>query len=168
MLRKYGDLIAGLVTMAFAIGLYVASLFIKQFIFSGVGADFLPKIIAGILLVLGGILVLRGVADIRARQAAGAKQGRGEDPADTQAAARPHYKAVMATFLLLLLYGIFIDKLGFPIVTVVYLFLQILILTPREKVNCWRFALISLVSTAAIYGIFTYAFKLMLPMGILA
>ena len=165
MLKKYGDLIAGIVTAVFAVGLYIASLFIKQFSYSGLGADFVPKLVACVLLLLGVLLIVRGARDLRLHVQA--EKALAADQTPEIPAFRPNYASVAASVALLLLYALLIGEVGFPIVTLAYLFLQMLVLTPRDKIKWGKFAVISAVSTAAIYGVFTYAFKIMLPMGFL-
>ena len=54
---------------------------------------------------------------------------------------------------------------GFVIMTLLYLFLQILVLTESDKWNYKKFLVIDLVFTFAVFVIFRYGFKMMLPTG---
>ena len=69
------------------------------------------------------------------------------------------------TLLLMFLYILGLEYLGFVIMTLLYLFLQILVLTERDKWNYKKFLVIDLVFTFAVFVIFRYGFKMMLPTG---
>ena len=69
------------------------------------------------------------------------------------------------TLLLMFLYILGLEYLGFVIMTLLYLFLQILVLTERDKWNYKKFLVIDLVFTFAVFVIFRYGFKMMLPSG---
>ena len=58
------------------------------------------------------------------------------------------------------------QPVGFIISTMVYLFLQILVLVPKEKRSWPLTVIISVVSPIAIYALFTYAISSPLPKGI--
>ena len=69
------------------------------------------------------------------------------------------------TLLLMFLYILGLEYLGFVIMTLLYLFLQILVLTERNEWNYKKFLVIDLVFTFAVFIIFRYGFKMMLPTG---
>ena len=69
------------------------------------------------------------------------------------------------TLLLMFLYILGLEYLGFVIMTLLYLFLQILVLTERNEWNYKKFLVIDLVFTFAVFVIFRYGFKMMLPTG---
>ena len=69
------------------------------------------------------------------------------------------------TLLLMFLYILGLEYLGFVIMTLLYLFLQILVLTERDEWNYKKFLVIDLVFTFAVFVIFRYGFKMMLPTG---
>ena len=58
------------------------------------------------------------------------------------------------------------QPVGFIISTIVYLFLQILVLVPKEKRSWPLTIIISVVAPLAIYGLFTYLISSPLPKGL--
>lgn len=61
-----------------------------------------------------------------------------------------------------------LGPVGFPIITVVYLYLQFLVLTPvTHKPKHVTYLLIAVASSAVIFLLFREAFDLMLPAGLL-
>lgn len=78
------------------------------------------------------------------------------------------YPTVIKTLGLIGIYMALLEMVGFVIMTVLYLYAQFIVLTPREqKVNHPAYAVIALVSSALIYATFRQGFDLMLPTGLL-
>ncbi len=59
------------------------------------------------------------------------------------------------------------EKVGFLISSIVYLFAQMVILAPKEKRNFLLLAVIAVVFNIVVYFIFRNALNVMLPKGIL-
>ena len=162
MLKKYRDVFCGAFLILLAAGLYAASFGIKSVALNLIKADFFPRLDAALLLVLGVILVVSGF--LKAKQA---QPEAGETV--------PFWKndgtiSMLETLVLLVLYIGLMKPLGFVITTVFYLIAQMYTLTPREKRtkrNLALFVVISLITSLAIYLLFTKVFYLMLPAGIL-
>ena len=74
---------------------------------------------------------------------------------------------MVATIVVFTAYVLLMKPVGFIITSAVYLFLQMLILCPKEKRNSILFAVISVVCAVAIYYIFRNGLNVMLPAGIL-
>ena len=75
-----------------------------------------------------------------------------------------------ATLVLLFLYILLLDKLGFVVSSVLYMFIQMCLFVPaefRSKKNYILFAVISLVLPVAVNLLFVNAFSLILPTGVL-
>ncbi len=78
------------------------------------------------------------------------------------------YATVIKTLGLVAAYMALLKPVGFVIMTVLYLYLQFIVLTPREqKPNHLAYAVIALVTSAVIYATFRQGFDLMLPTGLL-
>ena len=75
------------------------------------------------------------------------------------------YVALM--ILVVLAYAVLLRPLGFVIATILVMFCQMLILSPKEEIKVVRFLILSVLFTAAIYVLFRYGLKLILPSGIL-
>lgn len=70
------------------------------------------------------------------------------------------------TIVLLSAYVLAFSSVGFLISTTVYLFLQMWILTPKEKRSVLKFAVIALAAALFVYLIFVYAINIPLPKGL--
>jgi putative tricarboxylic transport membrane protein len=75
-----------------------------------------------------------------------------------------NYARVFAYIILMLLYGLFLEKVGWLIITAVFL---ILILKYVEKQSWKRTTLLTLSGLAAIYLIFVYFLSIQLPQGLI-
>ena len=60
-----------------------------------------------------------------------------------------------------------IDLIGIGFSTVLYLFVQMLVLAPKEKRNYLLFALTAVVFTAIVFVAFRIGFQQLLPRGII-
>lgn len=80
----------------------------------------------------------------------------------------PDYPTVFKTLGLIAVYVALLQKVGFPIMTALYLYVQFIVITPRErKINHFAYIVIALVSSAVIFVTFRQGFDLMLPAGFL-
>ena len=70
------------------------------------------------------------------------------------------------SILLIAAYVMAFRSVGFIIDTVIYLFIQMLILTPKEKRNMLTIGIISIIAPICIYTLFTYVINTPLPKGI--
>lgn len=78
------------------------------------------------------------------------------------------YPTVGKTVALITGFAALMPIVGFPIMTVVYLFLQFIVLTPGySKPNYVLYGIISVIASAVIFLTFRYGFDLMLPTGLL-
>ncbi|MBS1156397.1 MAG: hypothetical protein H6R07_2321 [Proteobacteria bacterium] len=149
---KKREFVVGVVFLAVGLGyLYMTStLPRKQFI----DAAFVPYVLA-ITMCLLGVLQLWD-----ARKLAASKQSGGGDKAD--------YRTVSKTLGLIVAYAAFLEPVGFPIMTIVYLFAQFIVLTPTDKkVNYPVYGAIAIITSVTVYLTFRYAFDMILPVGLL-
>ena len=154
--KKYGDLVVGILFLILATVVYVSARALPPNLLGSLGADFLPKIVAILCGVLAVIQIVSGAGAIRNYQAEATAE---ED--------KPEYLRVVATIVVFTAYVLLMKPVGFIITSAVYLFLQMLILCPKEKRNSILFAVISVVCAVAIYYIFRNGLNVMLPAGIL-
>jgi putative tricarboxylic transport membrane protein len=123
----------------------------KQFI----DAAFIPYILASTMCLLG-ILQIR-----EAYKLAAAKQSGKQDTAD--------YRTVWKTLGLIVAYAAFLEPVGFPLMTVVYLFAQFIVLTPSDKkISYPVYAAIAVTTSVVVYLTFRHAFDMILPVGLLS
>ena len=77
---------------------------------------------------------------------------------------------VIASFIALAVYYGLMETVGFVIMTIIYTFVQILILTPREKwsKNYLPAAVTAIIAGVLLYYIFKIQLSVLLPSGVLA
>lgn len=162
------DIIPGVVLALFAIGYLAMVPGIPTF--TGLGATpltnhFIPYLWGGVLLVLSAWLIVRG---LRKRKKYLAEGGKIEKT--SVKAALMEEREVIASFIALALYVALMGPVGFLITTILYVFVQILILTPREnwKKNYLPAAITAVLSGVLLFYIFRYLLNVLLPVGILS
>lgn len=158
------------------------------------GAGFLPKIIGVLAIVCGVILAGINLGRVPTREESPAERQeqeniqkqteearkeseeaqkepkdirKGAEVVQEELALKTDYRRVLLSLVLLAASIFLLEYVGFLIIGAVYLFLQILILSPKEKRKPIRYALLSIVISAAVYLLFVRAFHVMLPNGIL-
>lgn len=161
------DIIPGIVIALFSIAYLAMVPGIATF--TGLGSTpltnhFVPYLWGGALLVLSLWIIVRG---LRKRKKYLAEGGKIEKTSIKDALIEK--REVVASFIALTLYVALMGPVGFVITTIVYVFAQILILTPREK---WKKSYVPAAITAVVTGIllfyiFRYLLNVLLPVGIL-
>lgn len=162
------DIIPGIVLMIFSIGYLAMVPSIVEFI--GMGSTplsnrFVPYLWGGALLVLSVWILVRGLRKRKKFLAEG-----GQIKKNSLVAVLKEYREVVASFIALTIYVGLMSFLGFAIATALYVFVQIIILTPKEK---WKATVVPAVITAVLTGgmlfyIFRYLLNVLLPVGILS
>lgn len=150
MSTKKKGLLASVLFLAFGVFLFVESLGVKHMMKNDVGSGFFPKVIA---IAIIAVAIIRFVAALREKESAS-----GDDKDDAVGG--------WLTVALVGLYVVAFQPVGFIISTIVYLFLQILVLTPKEKRNWITISAISIVAPFALYTLFTHVISSPLPKGI--
>ncbi len=154
-LKKYGDLAVGIVFTVLAVLIYGMASQLPPNLLGGVGSDFMPKIIAVGMGILGVLQCAEGVRTVRKEAA--------QEPEEE----KPEYLRVLGTVVAFGIYVFTIKPIGFLPCSIVYLFAQMMILAPKEKRNILLFAGISVVFNVAVYYLFRSGLNVMLPTGIL-
>jgi putative tricarboxylic transport membrane protein len=160
MIKKYGDIISGTAILIFSMVVYINTFSFKMITISKVGSDFMPKLVAVFLAVLSSSLILNGVKEAKRQTAAGAIE-------DTTKKDVLDKYSVIVSFIVIAVYIAFLESVGFIIMTAVYLFAQMLVLTPKSQRKLVLFAILSVLISISIYASFVYGFQLLLPTGIL-
>lgn len=119
------------------------------------GSGFFPKVI-GVTMILMAILELILTLVMTPKETAQAEEGEDQDK-----------KGMLLTVACMIGYAALFDTLGFIISSAAYLFLQITVLSNEKNRKLPLFAIISVATSVAIYGIFVYLIGMPLPTGIL-
>ncbi|MFA6845098.1 MAG: tripartite tricarboxylate transporter TctB family protein [Sphaerochaetaceae bacterium] len=148
-----GDVIFSFILLILGVVLVIGSFNINQGVEMVNGGELMPRIIAFLWVCLSVITFIIALAK-------SAKESKEYHCSGDQ-------KGFLLTLGLLLLYLLLITIFGFRLSSIVYLFLQILIFTPKAKRNYYIIILISVVLPLLVYWIFNSLFELILPKGIL-
>lgn len=131
-----------------------------------------PYFLSSLIMLLGVIHVANNWRNMKretvARASVVSEGGPGKDCSCAPDAGirRVDYKTVLLTGVLIFLYVALLAPFGFPLMSSLYLFFQIILLTPSyEKRNYPLFAAISVVASVAVYYTFLWSFDMMLPNG---
>jgi putative tricarboxylic transport membrane protein len=130
-----------------------------------IDASTVPYVLSGGLCLLGALQLLTAT---KATQPPADPDADADADADSSAATPPDYPTVFKTLGLIAVYVALLQKVGFPIMTVLYLYAQFIVITPREqKVNHITYIVVAVVTSALIFFTFRQGFDLMLPTGFL-
>ncbi|MBQ7151249.1 MAG: tripartite tricarboxylate transporter TctB family protein [Synergistaceae bacterium] len=160
------DIIPGIVLAAFSI-FYMLQI-PKVRVFKSLGATpltnhFVPYLWGGCMLALSLWLVIRGVMKYNRL-----KKQNALPPSESFFAVLWDKREVVFSFIALALYVGFMESIGFVITTCIYTFVQILILTPRERwaKNFLPALIIALVTGFLLFYVFKVMLNVLLPVGI--
>ncbi|MDK2799542.1 MAG: hypothetical protein PWQ70_1161 [Clostridiales bacterium] len=161
MLKKYKDIYSGIFMLLLAALIFIGSFSIKMLTVSRIGAAFVPQLIAILMAMLSISVIINGIKRIKVVEVLQnvEEEKKEEVPVRTF--------SVAATIGLLLVYVSLLEKVGFMIMTAIYLFFQIYVLADKSQRKLPLFAVIAIVVSVGVYYLFVNAFDLMLPAGIL-
>lgn len=162
-MTKYRDTIVGATSIAISLALFAATFGIKEFSRTSLGADFVPRIAALIFCVLGIVLIVREHKRNRALADAPACPAAPAEPVEGLTGPLP----VFLNIALFAVYLLFLEKIGFVLLTPPFLFLQILLLTNPKKYRIGWFIVIAIAVSVISYYMFVNFFQVMLPNGLL-
>lgn len=158
-MKKYRrEMVLGVLILAIGIFYFIMTLQVPGR--GGVDARFVPFLLSGALFLLG---TLQLISTFRSK-----KQMEKAEEESTEAPEKIDTGTVIKTIALIILYIALLNKIGFVIMSALYLFIQFIILTPiNKKKNYVLYTIIAVVSSVSIFLIFRYVFDLMLPAGLL-
>lgn len=150
MTAKTKNIIVSIFSLLFSAFIFIESLGIKAQMRNDMGSGFFPRVIA---VAIAFVAVIQLIMALREKSV----------PAKESSIDK---KGGYMTILLVLLYVTAFQSVGFIIATVCYLYLQILVLTPPEKLNLPFLCGFSFAVPLFIYTLFVYAINTPLPKGL--
>lgn len=166
-MRKYKDLITGLAVFFLSLFYLINIGSIRVFTGAGataINARTIPLIEGSLLMLLNVIMLIRyGIKASRG----GYVSESGEDDSALDGQSLRIRLAVPLTLCLLLIYVLAIGRLGFVLTSIIYLFFQIIILSPNGKIRVPFAAVIAVIAPVIIYLVFVYLLNVPLPRGIM-
>lgn len=167
---KKKELITGVIMISVSLAYMVMAYQVPGH--DGVDAGTLPVLLAGFLTLLGVFQLLSALPKKAPGAEAPAPAATTADLPETPKDDTPpdviEPKTVLLTLGLILGYMALLGPVGFPIMTVIYLYLQFLVLTPvKQKPRHVVYLLTAVICSAVIFLLFREAFDLLLPAGLL-
>jgi putative tricarboxylic transport membrane protein len=160
------NIIAGAALAVFSAGILLLSLNISTFTGLGaapLGSAFIPRLWGVCLGVLSLSLFFRGLRE----RGAYVKAGKAAPFSFNFSEFRKKKYEVILTFVTIAVYTALIGPIGFIIMSALYLFAQILILTPPGKRNLPVAAIVSVATAVLADYVFVSLLHVLLPRGIL-
>lgn len=157
--KKYGDIVVSIFFMALSVALIAAAKMLPKSKVMEIGPDFMPMCIGVLTFILAAILLFLNVKNFKMHAA----------ELEHATIADCDYKRVLLSILLVLVYVFILQSVGFIVSTLVYLPLQMLVLAPNDKrggKDVIQLLIIDVVFTMAVFFLFRYGFKIVLPAGI--
>jgi putative tricarboxylic transport membrane protein len=158
--KRIKDLIFGCAALILSVFYLVCSTQIKTRpkLTPGYASARIVPVLLGILLaVLSVLCLIQGVRKLKTKA--------GEEPHDQPR--KGDVTAVLLTFAVIIAYIAALSPLGFCLSTALYLFVQMLVLAPKDKRNVALFAAVSVVFTAVIFVAFRIGLQQLLPRGVI-
>lgn len=150
--NRYAELILGLIILTLGLFYFILTNNLPNK--ATIDSRFLPYILSGFLFILSLIQIKTGMKIIK-----DGKRKKSEEDLD--------YSTFIKTITIIILYIGFLNILGFIISTIMFLFLEFIILTPdRLKKNYILYLFIALITSLLVYFLFRYGLNLILPRGI--
>lgn len=160
------DLLTGIVAAAFSAFYLMQTSGIKVFggATAGVTAQTVPRLWGVAMLALSILLILRSILAMRK------KSEQDEEESLGFLARLKERREVVCTFSLLILYAALMKPVGFIIMSIIYVYLQVWVLTPPEKRTKKMHTIaggLAVFFSVSLYFVFTKYLMVMLPPGIL-
>ncbi|MDU8924981.1 tripartite tricarboxylate transporter TctB family protein [Pasteurellaceae bacterium LIM206] len=116
-------------------------------------ADFMPKIYGVMLLICSSVLLITSFLKVRTRTK---KENTVTD-----------WKRIFAVLVLIFIYVLLMEYIGFVLISILFLFCLSLLLTPDYvKKNYWVYIFFSIILPIIAYFIFSHYLSLTMPSGI--
>lgn len=122
----------------------------------------MPQLISIAICIISIFIIVNGFRGSRSSNA-----GQEDKEQDGEQEDCPNYLPVTFSVVLMIVYLVFMTLVGFLIMTTLYLFLQMYVLSDYAKKKIPMFIIISIISSGAIYYVFRTIFHVMLPSGFL-
>lgn len=157
--KKYGDIVISIFFMALsAVMIYAATLLPKSTVME-IGPDFMPTVVGVVTFILSTALLIISLKGLKSRVA----EAEANPPAECD------YKRMLISLVLILIYVFALKPVGFIVTTLIYLPIQMYVLADAEhrgKKDIIMLLIIDVVFTFAVFFLFRYGFKIVLPQGI--
>lgn len=157
--KKYGDIVISLFFMALGAVMIFAATLLPESAVMEIGPDFMPIVVGVVTLLLSAALLVLSLTGFKRHAAA----------VEANPPAECDYKRMLISLILVLIYVFALKPLGFIVTTLLYLPVQMYVLADAEhrtKKDVILLLVIDVIFTFAVFFLFRYGFKIVLPQGI--
>lgn len=154
MTNKVRDLLCSIIMLVFGVVMFVLALDIPHKIPTDVGSGYVPKFVAICIIV---VAVVQLVLTLTRKSAADKKKEKLFEDA----------KGGIATIVLMVVYMLIFQPVGFICSSAIYLFTQIMLLSDNTNRKPLLFAAIAILLPVAVDALFVFVIKMPLPKGII-
>lgn len=143
----------------------------------GINSSTIPKILGGLLFVLSIVNLINSIISYRKTNETDIDEDKEMSIFDQSIKAEEELeesmtenkRATVLTFVFLIIFALFLEPLGFIIMSIFFLISQMTLLTPKNirKKRLPSISIISLIFSVLVYVLFTKGFSLILPAGII-
>lgn len=156
MSRLNRDTIVAIFLLLFCGVFYAASLRIEETTYATIGAAIWPQLVIGMLFVLSAVYLFQSVR--------GAHE---QDAGKADAGFLARYRNAIWCYGLFLTFLLTLDIFGMLIGGILFVFAALSVLGERKPKMIAIHALVAVVAVGAMWSIFTFALRVLLPEGIL-
>ncbi len=153
MTNKMRDILCAVIVIAFGAAMIYFVKDVRRVIRSDVGSAFVPTLIGWCIVITGASKLIYSIFT-------GLKSENKKIVFDQD------FFGGIGTIILMLLYMIAFQPVGFVVSSIVYLFLQMLLLSDKTNRKILLFAVIAVILPVAVDALFVYVIKMPLPVGI--
>jgi putative tricarboxylic transport membrane protein len=157
---RFKEALLGLFFLVFFALVIVFSKDIKILVITDVDARFWPRVVGILGCIVSLVHLIQGLVNGMAGKA-------GEEAEDLEISVSGFAGEGKITLALVFLFVLGIIVLGFLPVSILYVFLQITVLKPKEERNYIKTGAIAIIFCTLVWAVFRYGFDVMLPSGIL-
>jgi putative tricarboxylic transport membrane protein len=158
MTKRHGELLISILIFAASLVMYQQAGKIDVGASMAKGGDFMPKVCATLMLIVGGIFLVANAVALSRTKADSSVEPEG---------GHLDYKKMFFNLLLLIVYAALLPPIGFLITTAAYIAVQMWLFSPKKKRQLVTSPIVGIISSVVIYYTFVSGFKLILPIGIL-
>lgn len=154
MTNKVRNLLCSIIMLVFGVVMFVLALDIPHKIPSDVGSGYVPKFVALCIIV---VAVVQLILTLTRKSPDDKKKEKLFNDA----------KGGIATIILMVVYMLIFQPVGFICSSAIYLFTQIMLLSDNTNRKPLLFAAISILLPVAVDALFVFVIKMPLPKGII-
>lgn len=163
--HRYKEILLGAFMIVLALFYLYNATLIKTRSTVSVSAKMIPEILGILVIILGICQIVSGVKYLKAVRLK--DEAEGNKPVTFASGGMKDATPIILTFVIILLYAILFETLGFIISSILCMFALMWVLSPKSKFNAGKFALISVVVAFVVYIAFRKGLDLSLPGGVL-